>query len=156
MNYRLNDTKMYADISDGIAIIINFETGVYFGLNGFGSSVYQNLTAGASAEAVAEALKALQGAPADSADKLCAFIKDLKDKEILVEAPASEAPVTIDAAAAEADGFEPGVQEFSDAQELLLADPIHEVKEEEGWSPFASSLNEDKEDVSRREAKMND
>ena len=30
-NYQLNESKMFADITDGIAIIINSETGIYYG-----------------------------------------------------------------------------------------------------------------------------
>ena len=43
MNYVLNDSKMFADVTDGIAIIINSETGIYYGLNGLGTAVYENL-----------------------------------------------------------------------------------------------------------------
>ena len=32
-NYRLNESKMFADITDGIAIIINAATGIYYGMN---------------------------------------------------------------------------------------------------------------------------
>jgi len=64
------------------------------------------------------------------------------------------AEVLIDETIAKEDEYIPVVAEYKDAQELLLADPIHEVKEEEGWSPEKSSLNEDKDDVARREAKM--
>jgi hypothetical protein len=45
------------------------------------------------------------------------------------------------------------VKEYNDAQELLLADPIHEVKPETGWQPDKEALNPDEEDVKRREAK---
>ena len=34
--YVLNDAKMFSDIADGIAIVINSETGIYYGMNGFG------------------------------------------------------------------------------------------------------------------------
>ena len=44
MNYVLNEEKMFADVTDGIAIIINSETGIYYGLNGLGTAVYENLT----------------------------------------------------------------------------------------------------------------
>ena len=49
-NYKLNEEKMFADVTDGIAIIINSETGIYYGLNALGSAVYENLVNGASVE----------------------------------------------------------------------------------------------------------
>ena len=55
MNYVLNDDRMFADVTDGIAIIINSETGIYYGLNGLGTSVYENLVNGASVEEILKA-----------------------------------------------------------------------------------------------------
>ena len=52
MNYVLNDEKMFADITDGIAIIINSETGIYYGMNALGTAVYENLINGASTESI--------------------------------------------------------------------------------------------------------
>ena len=46
------------------------------------------------------------------------------------------------------------VQEYNDAQELLLADPIHEVKVEDGWQPDKSVLETDKDIVAAKEAKV--
>ena len=45
------------------------------------------------------------------------------------------------------------VDEYTDAQELLLADPIHEVKEDIGWTPEKSSIGYTKEETLRREEK---
>lgn len=154
MNYQLNEAKMYADIAEGTAIIIDSTTGIYFGLNGFATSVYENLVAGASVEEIKAAAKQLTGAPAGIDADIDAFIEDLLAKEIIEPAAESSAAVALSADAAEADGFVLDCTAFEDAQELLLADPIHEVKEDEGWSPELSSLNEDKEDVARREAKL--
>lgn len=57
MNYVLNEEKMFADVTDGIAIIINSETGIYYGLNGFGTAVYENLMNGSSVAEILSALK---------------------------------------------------------------------------------------------------
>ena len=149
-NYRLNDTKMFADITDGIAIIINSETGIYYGMNAFGTQVYENLAQGVSADKIWEKLKEF------GVDEMFfnAFVEALVEKEILLPASDTGAEVNLDFEIAKADKFTLKLKEYNDAQELLLADPIHEVKEDKGWSPEKSSLNEDKEDVARREAKL--
>ena len=37
------------------------------------------------------------------------------------------------------------ISEYADAQEMLLADPIHDVDEEEGWQPvFKEEKDSDK------------
>ena len=149
-SYRLNDDKMFADITDGIAIIINSETGIYYGMNAFGTQVYENLAQGVSADKILEKLKEF------GVDEMFfnAFVEALVEKEILLPASDTGAEVNLDFEIAKADKFTLKLKEYNDAQELLLADPIHEVKEDKGWSPEKSSLNEDKEDVARREAKL--
>ena len=56
-NYQLNENKMFADITDGIAIIINSETGIYYGMNAFGTQVYENIANGISAEKILNKIK---------------------------------------------------------------------------------------------------
>ena len=154
MNYVLNDEKMFADITDGIAIIINSETGIYYGMNALGTAVYENLINGASTESILAELKSMPDVPENLEENFNSFIKSLAEKEVILESAPSEGSVSILYETAKEDNFILDVREYNDAQELLLADPIHEVKEESGWTPEKSSLNPDKEDVKRREAKM--
>ena len=154
-NYKLNDTKMFADVTDGIAIIINSETGIYYGMNAFATKVYEYLADGVSAEKVVEAIKKIQNVPDYTVENFDLFIKILVSKEIMLPSDENnDIEVNFDSEMAREDKYAIELKEYNDAQELLLADPIHEVKEEEGWSPEKYSLNEDKEDVERREAKM--
>ncbi len=148
--YKLNDAKMFADVTDGIAIIINSETGIYYGMNAFGTQVYENLANGIDSEKVWEVIKNI----GTNEENYKTFISAMVEKEILISGENSGSAVNIDENVAKKDKSELILKEYNDAQELLLADPIHEVKEEKGWSPEKSSLNEDKEDVARREAKM--
>ena len=68
MNYQLNEEKMFADITDGIAIIINSETGIYYGMNTFATNVYENIVAGVSIEDIKAEIKKLSDLPADFED----------------------------------------------------------------------------------------
>ena len=154
MNYVLNDEKMFADVTDGIAIIINSETGIYYGLNSLGTSVYENLVNGASVEEILTALKSIAGAPADIESRLNSFISKMIEFELIVEGSKSSASVEIDSAIASEEDFTLDVSEYNDAQELLLADPIHEVKEETGWTPEKDSIGYSKEETLEREKKM--
>ena len=152
--YVLNEAKMFSDIADGIAIVINSETGIYYGMNGIGTVVFDNLMAGASTEAVLAALKALPGAPEDMETRFNAFVDELKKFEIILEGSDGTAEASIDAAVAKEDEFTLMVEEYNDAQELLLADPIHEVKEDAGWQPDKNVLETDEKMVKAKEAKM--
>lgn len=151
-NYKLNEEKMFADIADGVAIIINAETGVYYGMNKLGTEVYTNLINGVSSEKILDKLISWDESCAKAFGDYIEFLT--KNEIILVSSAESDAELVINEITAKDDGYIPKVEEYLDAQELLLADPVHEVKEQEGWSPEKSSLNEDKEDVARREAKM--
>lgn len=153
--YALNDSKMFSDIADGIAIVINSETGIYYGMNGLATGVFDALMTGADTAAVLAALKALPDAPADMDERLNGFVDKLKGFEIVIDGEGDgAAEVTIDPAAAMDDDFVLLVEEYNDAQELLLADPIHEVKEDTGWQPEKGALETDQEVVKAKEAKI--
>jgi len=154
-HYVLNDEKMFCDIADGIAIVINSETGIYYGMNAFGTAVFENILNGASTEAVLTALQSLPEAPADMAGRLEEFVAILLDKELVREGEAAhEVAVTLDAEVAKSNDFALEAREYDDAQELLLADPIHEVKEDTGWKPEKDALETDEEVVKAKESKM--
>lgn len=153
-SYVLNEAKMFSDIADGIAIVINSETGIYYGMNGFGTQVFGSLMDDASAESIVTALKALPDTPDDMEIRFNAFVDELKNFEIILEGGNGTGAVNIDANTAKTDEFSLTVQEFNDAQELLLADPIHEVKEDSGWQPDKISLETNKDIIAAKEAKM--
>lgn len=152
--YILNDAKMFSDIADGIAIVINSETGIYYGMNGFGTNVFENMLNGADTAAILAAIKALPAAPEDMETRLNDFVAILMDKELILPADA-QGEVNLDPEIAQSDNFVLEVKEYNDAQELLLADPIHEVKEDTGWTPEKDSLETDKEVVKAKESKIN-
>lgn len=141
----LNEEKMFSDIADGVAIIINSETGVYYGLNSFGTAVFENILTGVSIEDILAVAKNMLGAPDDMDARMQAFVNELKRFEIVLEGMTGGGVINLDAAVAQADDFTLTVQEYSDAQELLLADPIHEVKNDTGWQPDKSALETDEE-----------
>lgn len=144
MNYVLNEVKMFTDITDGIAIIINSETGIYYGLNAFATNVYENIVRGASIEDIKEELKNINPENKTLLDNFEAFIKAMAEKEILIlSSEDKNETAQIDKNSAKEDNFILELKEYNDAQELLLADPIHEVKDETGWTPEKDSIIED-------------
>jgi hypothetical protein len=152
--YTLNEEKMFSDIADGIAIVINSETGIYYGMNGFGTTVFESLLNGADTGDILAALQKMPDAPQDMPARLEAFVAVLLDKELILEGTGADGEMNLDAGAAQNDAFVLEVKEYDDAQELLLADPIHEVKEDKGWQPEKDALETDGEAVKAREAKM--
>lgn len=130
--YKLNEEKMFYDMAEGQAIVINFTSGMYYGTSSLGSAVLDALLAGASVADVLKALQTLPGCPADMEEKLNAFVQALLEKEILVPGESTGAACAIDASSL-ADGFVLTVDEFAEVQDLILADPVHDVDVEQGW-----------------------
>lgn len=130
--YKLNDEKMFYDMAEGQAIVINFTSGMYYGTSSLGSAVLDALLAGADVESIKKAVQELPDCPGDIADKLDAFIEQLKEKEIIVPGESTGAECKLDASCLQ-DGFALTVDEFAEVQDLLLADPVHDVDVEQGW-----------------------
>lgn len=149
-SYTLNEEKMFADITDGIAIVINSETGIYYGMDELGTAVFEQLIKGVSEEKILNALQKLPNAPTDTAEKLEKFITDLLKKELIVSSDETAAECTLNTP----EEFSLTLSEYSDAQELLMADPIHEIKEDTGWTPEKESIGYSKEETKEREKKM--
>ncbi|MCA1554989.1 MAG: PqqD family protein, partial [Chloroflexi bacterium] len=90
----------------------------------------------ASASEISAALQARYGAPSDVIQtRLCAWLDELQQETVIAadgaqppHSPQSESPVTRSALPFEP----PSLQRFTDMQDILLVDPIHEV-DESGW-----------------------
>lgn len=131
--YKLNDEKMFYDMADGQAVVINCATGIYYGTSLIGSEVLDRLLAGLAVNTIISALKALPGCPGDIESQIDEFIKKLLEIEIIL--PGETANITCEPIGESAlgDGFCFNIDEFSDVQDLLLADPVHNVDVELGW-----------------------
>lgn len=143
---------MFSDIADGVAIVINSETGIYYGMNSFGTHIFENILNGVDTFDILKVLATFPGAPDDMEARLNEFVEILKDKGLILQGEAQGNP-NLDSLLAQHDNFVLEVKEYNDAQELLLADPIHEVKEDSGWTPEKGSIETDEETVKAKEAK---
>ena len=132
--YRLNDEKMFYDVADGIAVIIDFTTGVYYGMDELSSAVFDALMAGAGSESVLAQLKQLPGCPEDMDAIYHSFLQKMLDREMILGDGEGGDCAAFDAALADK-GFQLNCEDFSEVRDLLMADPVHDVEPEMGW-PF--------------------
>lgn len=135
MRYKLNEEKFFSDITDNIAVIIGIDTGTYYGLNELTTNVYENIISGVDTDEILLELKKIVGYDLDIDSKYNKLIDDLIKEGIIIECEKKDAKPVIkfDKFNNEKNDFI--LSEFKDAEELLLADPIHQVKEDEGWKP---------------------
>jgi hypothetical protein len=135
--YRINPDKIVYETFGNEVLVINLDIGTYHSLTGASSRLWAILVSGAPAEAIVTALtRAHDHDPGLMADAVREFLGRLT-AENLVEQDASPdafAPQDVTempcGSKTPFTGFE--LSTFTDMQDLLLLDPIHDV-EEAGW-----------------------
>ena len=119
---------------DDEVVIIDTVTGVYLTLGGSAVDIWSQIEAGASQGAIAAALFArYDGDPGVISAAVGRCLADLLQDGLIREAPpSSEMGSSVVAPGPRLVFAEPLIARFTDMQNLLLLDPIHEVSEE-GW-----------------------
>jgi|JI10StandDraft_1071094.scaffolds.fasta_scaffold68600_3 hypothetical protein len=118
---------------DGEAVIINLQSGTYYSLQGVGAVLWQDVVASTTVAALGERISAEAGLSGDAARAAVErFVAGLHDEALVaVEPPPTGAPS--DGPALPDDlGQALTLQRFTDVQELLALDPVHDV-DEVGW-----------------------
>lgn len=131
--YNLDETRLFYDYADGMAVIIDSATGIYYGMNAVSSAAFDSLVNGASPASVLAAVRALPGCPAGISEGFAAFMEQLAGYGLLNVSDVPGLTATPMDTVAAADGFYMGVDQYADIQEILLADPIHDVDSAHGW-----------------------
>lgn len=131
--YRVNTPNVSSENIDGEVIIVNLESGSYYSTVDVGAYIWGRITAGASDEAIGrELVTAFGEAAAASATQ---FIQRLEDEKLVVKCNGSGAPAGDGAvvAAPLPVAFQlPELNCYSDMQDMLLLDPVHDVADV-GW-----------------------
>jgi hypothetical protein len=131
--FRTNSPPVVYETVEGETIVVNLETGSYYDLNEVGGYIFSAFEHGATIEEVAGSLAA--GCDADfGAVQIAveAFAARLTEEELLVPGPANGSANGNGALPSPARFVEPALNKYTDMQELLLLDPVHEVSEA-GW-----------------------
>lgn len=139
--YQVNSAKVVAETIDGEVVIVNLEKGDYYSLVKSGAQIWskieQNLT-------LPQILQRMMAEYDDSEENITknvkGFIEILKTEGlILVEAIDSDSESKNNTTVVQTNGagkleFDlPTLEKYTDMEELLLLDPIHEVDEQQGW-----------------------
>jgi hypothetical protein len=125
--YRINSSGVIHETIDDEVVIINLDKGHYYSLDGCGAWIWRALVAGLSPAAIVDAFAGDQGAIGSGLSEL---IAELEAEGLIVTADAGDVTVELEAPTAPFEAVK--LQRYSDMEELLLLDPIHEV-DEQGW-----------------------
>ncbi len=136
--FRVNTPPVIHELLDGEVIVVNLDTGTYYSIPGTGAEIWTLVDQGASLdETVAALLERHDATQAVVEPAVGTFVDELV-REALIEAMGEGDGRTADIVSAPANGDsrppfqEPKLVRYTDMQELLLLDPIHEV-DERGW-----------------------
>jgi hypothetical protein len=142
--FHVRAPKVIFEHFDDEVVAVNLDTGSYYSLREVAADVWTLLAQGCSAAGAAHALSQRHPADAAAIEKdIPAFLEELA-REGLITPGASLAQHEAEPCAAGAPErryaerySEPLLARYSDMQELLLLDPIHDV-DETGWPTKAS------------------
>ncbi len=135
----IDERRVISETIEGETIIIDSVTGAYFTVDGLGSTVWAHLdSTGTVLDDLVASVAATVGVDADAArPSVHRFVAELAGYE-LVRISGGPGEVEFGTAAEPAADMAPALPaviltRYSDLEELILIDPIHEVDPERGW-----------------------
>src|SRR5689334_4223262 len=136
--FRVNTPTVTHETIDGEAVIINLDSGNYYSLVEAGSFIWAVVERGASADDVQQLVQQTYHGDAGEIDRgVQELLAQLQQENLIVPVEGAPDDEHIEVLPSN-NGHEkplfnaPSLNKFSDMQELLLLDPIHDV-DEAGW-----------------------
>jgi len=133
--FRVNEPNVVFEAFDEEIVLVNLETGNYYSVRGTGPEIWLALARGCTAAEVTSDLQShYTGDSGLISEAVSAFADALMAAELLVHAPErAEAASGHSEAIGASTPFEaPILESYSDMQDLLMLDPIHDV-DAAGW-----------------------
>ena len=136
--FRVNTPEVMSETIDGEVIAINLSSGTYYSIAGTGSVIWQLLDGAAATRAsdVVEALaERFAGERAEMEGAVASFLGQLRNEGLVAPADAGDVsrPQVVTPEGESKPMFEPPkLETFTDMQDLVLLDPVHQV-DETGW-----------------------
>ncbi len=133
--YRVNGPNVVHETVEREAIVIHLEHGTYYSLGEAAACVWDVVVRGGAASDAIAAVVAAYDVPAETAASSVTALLDALVEEGLAAAevaPSLPLPIVASPDGTRRPWSAPELSRFTDMQELLLADPIHEVADA-GW-----------------------
>lgn len=146
-HYQINHAGVIFEVLNSEVIVVNFSTGDYFSLMHSAKYIWQLLDKHIAPATIASLLAShYQQDTAQVLVDLEQFIQALLQEELLVLAkeesqpvPATQLADVLALQATDSEYIAPIVHKYSDVQNLLKIDPVHDVSEA-GWPNMPSSF----------------
>ena len=141
VRFKVNSPPVIHQTLDGEVIVVNLDTGTYYSFDGVGAEIWAAAERGLTVEeVVSEAAERHSTSSSVAAPAVTRFLAELAREELIVGANGSQPFTTAETADSISNGTfpEPQLNKYTDMQELLLLDPIHDV-DERGWPNTAAA-----------------
>ena len=144
--YKINSPKVIYETIDGETVIVNLDTGNYYSLEKVGADIWALIGSGLPVPKIIEDIAIRHTGERKAIDQaIHEFFGDLQHEGLIMidETQGSEVQPVIQHRTEETEVlpvFEnPILQKYTDMQDLLLLDPIHDV-DETGWPSQKNDL----------------
>lgn len=137
MSLGVNSPHVISETIQGETIVIHLTTGTYYSLQEAGAAVWDTIVATASESEIVDQLELLYDAPRSELEAAVrALVTDLKEEDLVTES-AETSLRSVNSAPASSNGDRlpfnpPKLAKYTDMQDLVLLDPVHEV-DSAGW-----------------------
>lgn len=139
--YQINSSKVAHETIDDETIIVNFYSGTYYSTDQLGMEIWELMKPGISFSGLMEAvLRRYTGNREHIEVALQNFIAEMVAEDLVIVAnpvPPVETASHVDVVTSLLPFETPILHKYTDMQDLLLLDPIHDV-DEQGW-PMSKS-----------------
>lgn len=128
------DNNIISDVFGEEAVLVNLESGVYYSLRGSAAQIWIRLVSQYSKpEIITELLNIYQVAEQDLVVDINQFINQLIELKIIkITSDSTSKPIEFKVNTTLLEYTSPVLETFSDMQEILLLDPVHDV-DKAGW-----------------------
>lgn len=134
--FRVASANVIRETFEDESVIVNLDTGAYYSLQGTAAAIWTLVEQGHSETALRRAIATQYAGDATSIEAACSeFLDRLLEERLIALATSSQSAEPVPAlnpAGGRPEFTTPSIAKFSDMQELLLLDPIHET-DETGW-----------------------
>ncbi|HXH98506.1 MAG TPA: PqqD family protein [Gaiellaceae bacterium] len=138
MPYRINSPQVISETVADETIIVNLATGHYFNLQGTAVEIWDALERGEEVDGIVRSLgERYEAANGEIPEAVDGLVRELVENDLIV--PEENRDAVVVPAVASPDGaggrrpfVAPTLTTFTDMQDIILLDPVHEV-DARGW-----------------------
>jgi hypothetical protein len=142
-NFRPNNPNVIHEVIDGEAVLVSMETGSYYSIDNVGADIWGYIESGLSIPQIVEAIaEHYTGSHEEIAEGVNQLVDQLQQERLIVPDESRRdhisGPGTNGCGQSKVQFEKPVLHKYTDMEDLLLLDPIHEV-DDTGWPTKAAN-----------------